>query len=390
MKPNALEGGHLALVTGVPGAGKTLVGLQFVYSTRDNRQSHDRDAVFLSGNGPLVKVLQHALKSNVFVQDVHGFLRQYGGHNGRLPAERIWVYDEAQRAWDAERVQAKRGHPYSEPEDFVRLGERAPDWSLIVGLIGEGQEIHTGEESGLSQWNEAIGRSSLPWKVYCPRRLESSFPDASSVVSSDKLDLTASLRSHLAEDVQRWISALLVGDLQDASELMLKMTEQGFSVYLTRELEGAKAYAIARYRGEETKRYGLIASEKARNLETYGVMNRFSYTKNFRAGPWYNDPPESKDSCCQLREVATEFGCQGLELDLPILCWGDDLKWNGHWIPRLQPRSTARNPDKLRINSYRVLLSRGRDGMVIWVPPETELDSAYDALLRAGVTNLLS
>jgi hypothetical protein len=137
---------HLALVTGVPGAGKTLVGLQFVYS-RDS-------AVFLSGNGPLVKVLQHALKSSVFVQDVHGFLKSYGGNKRRQPQEHVWVYDEAQRAWDAERVRGKRGHPASEPEDFLRLGSRMDGWALMVGLTGEGQEIHLGEEAGLGQWND--------------------------------------------------------------------------------------------------------------------------------------------------------------------------------------------------------------------------------------------
>src|SRR5205085_11576383 len=137
---------HLALVTGVPGAGKTLVGLQFVY------EAEKRKAVLLSGNGPLVKVLQHALKSTIFVQDVYGFLKQYGGNQRRTPSEHIWVYDEAQRAWDAERVKDKRGHTYSEPEDFIRLGSRMNSWAMILGLVGEGQEIHLGEEAGLRQW----------------------------------------------------------------------------------------------------------------------------------------------------------------------------------------------------------------------------------------------
>src|SRR5262249_32903497 len=127
---------HLALVTGVPGAGKTLVGLQFVYS--NHFEGDHRSAVFLSGNGPLVKVLQHALRSSVFVQDVHGFLKTYGGKARRQPEEHIWVYDEAQRAWDAERVREKRGHGASEPEDFLRLSTRMNGWALTVGLIGEG------------------------------------------------------------------------------------------------------------------------------------------------------------------------------------------------------------------------------------------------------------
>jgi hypothetical protein len=125
---------HLALVTGVPGAGKTLVGLQFVYETRFSDDEGERPAVFLSGNGPLVDVLQHALKNKIFVQDVHGFLLRYGGSSKKVPTEHIWVYDEAQRAWDGERVMSKRGHGLSEHEDFINLGMRVPGWAMLVGL----------------------------------------------------------------------------------------------------------------------------------------------------------------------------------------------------------------------------------------------------------------
>jgi hypothetical protein len=382
------SGRHLALVTGVPGAGKTLVGLQFVYATREGNSESSTDAVFLSGNGPLVQVLQHALRSTVFVQAVHGFLRDYGGNSGRLPREHIWVYDEAQRAWDAQRVREKRGHKYSEPEDFVRLAERTSDWALVVGLIGEGQEIHIGEESGLGQWNDALSRSSLPWTVHCPTRLAGLFPAADRIEANDALDLTTSLRSHVAEDVQRWVNTLLRGELDKAAKYMANAAEQGFDAYLTRDLDEAKAYVLTRYRGEFAKRYGLIASSKAKNLPLHGIPQNFAFSRFFPAGPWYNDPPNSLKSCCQLREVATEFSCQGLELDMPIICWGNDLTWQGNWQPVRQPRSKANNPEQLRLNSYRVLLSRGRDGMVIWVPPDSELDATFDALLRSGVPSL--
>lgn len=159
---------HLALVTGVPGSGKTLVGLQFVYDRHFGEREGERSAVLLSGNGPLVDVLQYALKSRVFVQDVHGFLKQYGGVGDRLPAEHIWVYDEAQRAWDAERVRLKRGHGYSEPEDFLRIGARK-GWALMVGLIGEGQKIYLGEEAGLSQCLRVS--SWRQWFAYPPQVL---------------------------------------------------------------------------------------------------------------------------------------------------------------------------------------------------------------------------
>jgi hypothetical protein len=129
---------HIAFITGVPGAGKTLVGLQFVYSSHIIQHLTDRPAVFLSGNGPLVKVLQHALKNSIFVRDVHGFLRSYGGHSTRTPSENIYIFDEAQRAWDTEAVQDKRGTPFSEPEDFVRIGGKVPDWAVLVALNRSG------------------------------------------------------------------------------------------------------------------------------------------------------------------------------------------------------------------------------------------------------------
>jgi hypothetical protein len=377
---------HLALITGVPGAGKTLVGLQFVYTTHFSRNDQEKMAVFLSGNGPLVKVLQHALKSQIFVQDIHGFLRQYGGEQRRLPIEHIWVYDEAQRAWDGDKVREKRGHGASEPEDFVRLGARMPGWSMIVGLIGEGQEIHVGEEAGLALWNSAVAGSDVPWHVHCPARLVSMFPGAASVEASGALDLDVSLRSHVAEDVQDWVKSLLAGRLDEASEHAAKARSSGFRMYVSRVKEDVVAYAQQRYEEATDKRFGWLASSKATNLEDCGIQNSYAFTRRFREGSWFNDPPESSNSCCQLNEVATEFQCQGLELDLPLVAWGNDLTWEGEsWRSKPSPRSKAKDPHQLRLNSYRVLLSRGRDGVVVFVPPGPLLDSTYEALVNSGL-----
>ncbi|SOY39577.1 DNA/RNA helicase domain-containing protein [Cupriavidus taiwanensis] len=381
---------HLALVTGVPGAGKTLVGLQFVYANHFQDADAERSAVFLSGNGPLVKVLQHALKSTIFVQDVHGFLKQYGGQNGRVPEEHIWVYDEAQRAWDAQRVNEKRGHATSEPEDFLRIGERMNSWAFMVGLIGEGQEIHLGEEAGLTQWNHAIANMSQPWIVHCPSKVSHLFAAAGRVETSGNLDLTNTLRSHLADDVQLWVRHLLEGDLAAAARAAQRVTRDGFDIYVTRSLQIAKDYVTQRYLGNQEKRYGLIASSKAKNLPEWDIQNGYNFTKNLREGQWYNDPPHSRLSCCQLRDVATEFACQGLELDFPIVGWGSDLLWRGAaWASPPQRRSSARDPHQLRINSYRVLLTRGRDGFIVFVPPESTMDSTYEALVTAGLRALI-
>lgn len=383
---------HLAFVTGVPGAGKTLVGVQFVYENALIDSEIKKNAVFLSGNGPLVQVLQHALKNRVFVQDVHRFLKQYGGTKTKNPVEHIWIYDEAQRAWDAQRVEEKRGHSTSEPEDFLNIGERMNEWVLMIALIGEGQEIHLGEESGLPQWNDALAEMEGEWTVHCPQKIASLFPAATAIQTNETLDLTVTLRSHLAEDVSEWIQMVLDGDFVRAEQLAAKMYYQGFDMYITTHFESATEYVKARYQGQYDKRYGLIASSKAKNLPDYGIHNEFTYTRAMKVGPWYNDPHDSPMSCCALHDVATEFSCQGLELDFPIVCWGIDFHWdniNGQWkSPRAGGRSKARDPHRLRMNSYRVLLSRGRDGFIIFVPPEQKMASTYRALKAAGVREM--
>jgi hypothetical protein len=345
--------------------------------------------VFLSGNGPLVQVLQHALRSGIFVQDVHGFLKQYGGSSLKVPNESIFIFDEAQRAWDINRVIEKRGNNLSEPQDFLSIGEKK-EWSMMIGLIGEGQEIHIGEEAGLIQWNQAIQSSNASWIVSCPSKVVDLFAAAKEVQKYEELNLSTTLRSHLASDLQLWVELLLDAKIDQAKNVAMKVKDQGFNLYITQDLDTAFKYVKERYSGEIDKRYGIIASSKAKNLPGFGIHNEFQYTQRLRVGPWYNDPPDSLGSCCQLKEVATEFSCQGLELDFPIVAWGNDLLWNGSdWVsPNPGNRSQAHDPHRLRINSYRVLLTRGRDGVVIFIPRSADMELTNQALLKSGADNL--
>ncbi|MDD1661954.1 MAG: DUF2075 domain-containing protein [Methanomicrobiales archaeon] len=383
---------HLALVTGVPGAGKTLVGIQLVYENSLDRKVTDQSAVFLSGNGPLVKVLQHALKNKIFVQDVHGFLMQYGGSMNAVPQQHILIFDEAQRAWDLDRSIEKRGSEKSEPEDFLHLAEKMSSWAMMIALIGEGQEIHIGEEAGLVQWNDALEKMKQQWTVHCPTKIASLFSKSLRVIPNDKLDLTMTLRSHLAEDIAAWVELLIGENPGLARERMSRIYAQGFDIYLTRDLNLAKNYVRQRYEGQEDKRYGLIASSKAKNLVEYEIHVSYNFTKKLRVGEWYNDNPTSKWSCCKLHDVATEFQCQGLELDYPIVCWGKDLRWvDDKWkTPRTTSRNQAKDPHRLRMNSYRVLLTRGRDGFIIFIPDEPQMQSTYDLLRAVGIRELPS
>lgn len=383
------SGMHLALVTGVPGAGKTLVGLQFVYDSRFVAQD-GQEAIFLSGNGPLVNVLQYALskesaEGKVFVRDVHGFLKRYGGMSLRVPREHIWVYDEAQRAWDLEHVQEKGRSNFSEPEDFLRIGLKHGDWALMVGLIGEGQEIHVGEEAGLAQWNEAITASAHKWTVHCPPSVAALFSAAAQTETSVRLSLDQTLRSHRAEEVHDWVDSLLSGDTARAKTISLQLHEAAFDMLVTRDSEAARLYVRKRYEDATDARFGLLVSSQARTSAP-GFLDDF-YLK---PGPWFSDEPESSRSCCALRVAATEFQCQGLELDMPIVGWGDDLTWLGSaWHERPKVRRRVHNPLQITKNAYRVLLTRGRDGFIVVVPQAPELDGTFDTLIAAGCDNLV-
>jgi hypothetical protein len=372
----------LAFVSGVPGAGKTLVGLQFVYE----ESNQDSQAIFLSGNGPLVEVLRDALKSKAFVSDLHAFIKSYGT-TSKIPRQNVIVFDEAQRAWDASHMMLKKAVSYSEPELLIAIGERVPGWATLVGLIGHGQEIHTGEEAGINGWFNAIKSEHAisRWKVYSPPRFSSAFP-GQAVIELPELDLNHTLRSKQAEYLHNWVENLLNGDLAGASLLAQKIWIQNFPIFITRDLSEAKKYVSNRFGGELSKRYGILASSKDRILPNYGIKNGFQDTKMVKNAKWYNEDLGQPGSCCNMEEVVTEFGCQGLELDMAIVAWGNDFMWNGkEWeLRKMRTRIPQVDPHQLRLNSYRVLLTRSREGMVIFIPPETQFDSTEHAFLGAG------
>jgi hypothetical protein len=345
-------------------------------------------ATFLSGNGPLVEVLRDALQSKAFVRDLHAFIKTYG-LSDRVPNEHVIVFDEAQRAWDRGYMAHKHGVEHSEPDLLVRVGERLPRWSVLVGLVGDGQEIHAGEEAGIEQWREATSRpnASEQWNVHCPPRLGSSFTGLD-VTEHAALDLTVTLRSRRADRLHQWVAALLEGRLAAAARHALNIRAEAFPLYLTRDLDDAKTYARERYEAEPDARFGLLASSRTQSfLPRFGVDSSWPATKRVKLARWYNEGRGHPQSCCALEDVVTEFGCQGLELDLPIVCWGNDMVWDGRkWIVRsVRARYPLKDNEQLRRNAYRVLLTRGRDGLVVYLPPDKQLDLTEHALLAAGV-----
>lgn len=341
----------LAFVTGVPGAGKTYLGLQYVYeSLQAAEQVH---SVYLSGNGPLVKVLSSALGSNVFVKDLHKQIDEFVRYQAKDFHQKIIVFDEGQRAWTQERMaQRNSGRQCSEAELMLQLAETRLPWCVLLVLIREGQEIYKGESAGVDQWVTAVSRAQRAWEIVAPSKLTASFEPLRTMCrlhARNQLDLNVSLRNHLAQDASTFMNHLISGEIDQAKLLAPSLQSAGYTMLVTQDLDAAKAYCTTRYMGQSSKRYGLLVSSKAEStlMRRYGVDNSYEATnmRNMDIAAWYNDPPESPKSCCSFRHVVTEFSCQGLEVDLPILCWGPDMTWNGRAWNLYRPMQSADSND---------------------------------------------
>lgn len=366
----------ISFVTGIPGAGKTLLGLEFVHQ--------NNGGTFLSGNGPLVQVLQYALKNKTFVTDLFKFKREYTD-NVKQPHTNIIVFDEAQRAWDA-----KKNHRYgkSEPQCIIEIADKTIEPCHYLGLIGEGQEIYTGEEQGIKLWKEALENSKKLWYVTCPEDLEAYFTgiEGVKVTVIEEFNLDFSLRSHSANEYPNWVASIL--NNSPMVELANKTIDNEFSIYITRDLDKAKRYCKTRYKKSTYKKYGLVTSSSANTLNKYVDANKFKSREKEKLGPWFHDDTTSPESCCSFNYMASEFDCQGLEIDMPIVCWGEDLIYkNGDWIKYTQDKKLE-NPHRIRINSYRVLFTRGRDGIILYLPKVETLDETYNYFLKAGMVEL--
>ena len=234
----------LVFVTGVPGAGKTYLGLQYVYDICESIKSVN--SVYLSGNGSLIKVLSSTLgkNSNVFVKSIHKVINEYLEKGATDFDKNVIVFDEGQRAWDKERMNFKKKINRSEPDILIEITEKRLDWGVLVVLVGEGQEIYNGESSNLAHWNEAISKSEKKWEVICPERLTSIFKSSNNVVKNNNFDLDVSLRSHLANKVSQFVNFLLNSDIEKAKELAPSILNSGFNMYVTHSFGKAKKYCF--------------------------------------------------------------------------------------------------------------------------------------------------
>lgn len=399
---------RLVLVTGVPGAGKTLVGLRMAHSEElDRLTSRDApsSAIFLSGNGPLVQVLQYQLKSaggggRAFVRNVKDYIRTYSRAGDSVPDHHVIVFDEAQRAFDAPKVADTHKLPLaqakSEPQEFVAIAERLPDWCVVIGLIGTGQEIHVGEEAGIGQWANAVRGTgdADSWTVHGPPEIQSQFSGLK-FRSDQNLSLDTALRAHLAADLDLFVDGLVNAE-EPKDEVRLSQLAEKL------DLRVGKTYLRDRYADQPDKQFGLMTSSRDKALSR-SVPEHQRFDADFRwrsqarlLAPWYVEAEEHPGSCRHLHRSITEFEAQGLELDGVLLGWGTDfVRSSGTWDMSRMTRyrkgrrqAQVRNPDQLRANAYRVLLTRARDVTVVYVPELSESEATAEFLERVGFQSL--
>jgi hypothetical protein len=416
----------ICFVTGVPGSGKTLAGLNM--ATRRSVEHLDEHAIFLSGNGPLVDVLREALTRDKaaregiskkaaerevrsFIQNIHHFRDEYVG-NSTIPLEKVVVFDEAQRAWTRKQaasfMQRKRGqHDFdmSEPEFLISVMDRHPDWCTVVCLVGGGQEINTGE-AGISEWINALEARFPSWEVYISSHMALPEYGSSSQVEhfltsprvhpDGHLHLAVSMRSFRAEALSELIGQI-VDNEPNAARTTYKKIEATYPIYLTRDLAAARAWLRSRARG--TERFGLVASSGAQRLRPEGIHIK----AKLEPVNWFLNDRTDVRSSYYLEDVASEFAVQGLELDWVGVCWdGDFHHKDGMWAYQTfegtKWQSMINESRRLYLkNAYRVILTRARQGMILFVPngdasdrtrPPSFYDGTFEFLRLCGIPTL--
>jgi hypothetical protein len=420
----------ICFVTGVPGAGKTLVGLDA--ATKHIEPRDDLYSVFLSGNGPLVGILQEALARDkirqerlrgrvtrkgaalsevrAFIQNVHHFRDDCLVDVKKPPIEHVAIFDEAQRAWNLKqtvsfmrRKKRRADFNQSEPEFLISCLDRHEDWAVIICLVGGGQEINTGE-AGISEWLAALERSFPKWRIYVSDRLVDSEYGAGQIVKAlrirehvdfkSDLHLSTSIRSFRCENVSKLVKQLL--DLEiDAARETLRQVQERYPITLTRDLDIARKWLRGSARGSE--RYGIVVSSQAERLKPHALDVKTPVNPVH----WFLNGKDDVRSSYYLEDVATEFHIQGLEVDWACVVWDADFRFTphgwDHWSFRGNgwQRILADERKRYLKNAYRVLLTRARQGMVVVVPRGDDedptrdpayYDQTFDYLSRSGMT----
>jgi DUF2075 family protein len=412
---------RIIVVTGIPGAGKTLAGLNVVHQTKDEDNKKGK-VIYLSGNTPLIIVIREALAQDEYnrsrvkgnkrnlgeirhkllsrIQHINDFLKEYYSHDLKKPPfENAIVFDEAQRAWDHKQGKIKFNRDASEPELLMSIMDRHKDWAAIVCLVGAGQEINVGEP-GMEQWGEAVAKNTS-WELIAHKNavdgsegtagtalFAEGEPAGVRILYNDALRLNVSIRSYRSEMVSEWVDAVLENRPKDARQISEKLGK--FPITLVRSINECRELLKKHTRG--TRRCGLLASSGASRLVAEGLGVSLNVQEKSKIAHWYLKPHKDYRSSNSLEVAANEYTSQGLELDYTGICWGGDFvrETGGDWCFRRLHRTTwqnIHNADTKRyiLNKYRVFLTRSREGMVLFVPRDDSGDSTrvpgtYDAI----------
>ena len=407
----------VCFVTGVPGAGKTLVGLDVVAKNLDKGQ--DNLSVYLSGNGPLVEVLREALKKsvrakkqlnreteaaiNALIQSSYAFKKDNSSHRHPTP-ENILIFDEAQRVWNQEKMTRKHNDPMmavSEPHLLYSIMDRHQDWAVMVCLVGLGQDIYDGEV-GINEWFKCGILDFRDWELfYSPEifgQVEDKNIDKDLILGCDRchqmteLHLKTSIRSFRADKQCQFVDALLDNNPEE-TKAVYQMISEKYPVYMTRDYQQAKSWVKKQVRGSQ--RCGVMACSSAQRLKPEGIY----VPTEIDVKNWFLAPSDDLRSSNMLEVVASEFKVQGLEIDWGLVCWDADLRrtkkgddWD-YYTFRGTRWNKRNKEDQKRylVNSYRVLLTRSRQGMIIFVPKgvDPEIDATRDNAYYDGIYNYL-
>lgn len=423
----------ICFITGVPGAGKTLAGLN-IANLRSNYKEEEH-AVFLSGNGPLVDVLREALardkvksakeenlimtkslaSSQVksFIQNIHHF-RDASLKDEKAPIEKVTIFDEAQRAWTKEQASnfMKRNKGIvdfdkSEPEFLIEVMDRHKDWCTVICLIGGGQEINTGE-AGLEEWIRPFSDKFTDWDIYYSSKIiedENYIKDKTVLIilndkksiKKDELHLSVSLRSFRSAQLSNFIQEIINNNVEKAHRIYLEYIKKDYPIKITRDLDIARDWLKKIAKGSE--RIGVVASSGGIRLRPFGL----NVKAKIDAPIWFLNGKDDIRSSYFLEEVATEFDIQGLELDWTCVAWDGDLFYNNNqWNFRKFKGTKWQNINSnditsYLINSYRVLLTRARQGMIIYIPlgnneditrPHFMYDGTFDFFKSLGIEEI--
>jgi hypothetical protein len=395
-------------ISGVPGAGKTLVGLKLAHEEAIQNVIGEGSPppIYLTGNGPLVSVLTEVLARDLKertgskigearevaqtkIRRVHAITQ-----DGFPSATRVVVFDEAQRAWNENHMRRKHSNQNlrSEPEELLLHLEKLP-WAVLICLIGTGQNIHDGED-GFQSWIAAVKQrnndSDTRWTMRSAQDgIAGTYGPQFEYVP--ELFLSVVRRTNNASGLSSWVDAVLELDSGTARKLRQEFEE--FPMVVTRDLDVMKGWLRnTTYFNVET--IGLVASSRSGRLPIYGIDPQSSASTDHDWTQWFLDRPPNLNSSIHLEIAASEFKCQGLELDRVGVCWAWDFVPNdGDWLIRKLNRRTGKwqrnNQTEFAINTYRVLLTRARNGLAIWVPQGDHQDSTRNVEQMDRVFELL-